>query len=156
MEQKTTTIQRPVVCKNCGFSTKYGDEMRSHYQAKHDLVWSGMQYLYSWAVGRANTYSWLHSHSLELDTSSLRICGQCSKPYVAYESRDECDECMKLPEVQAYLKYSYNRAGYEHVNHYTMICKKCGLKTNDISEQRSHGELKKVDGVLQHVCTIPN
>jgi hypothetical protein len=150
----TQTIQRPISCSACDdkFSTKNGNEMREHYQAKHDIVWSGMKYQYGWTVGSTNTYRWLHSDSLELDEEYLRKCDHCNKPYIAYNHQDDCDECLKLDVVQKSVKYSYNRSPIERTNHYTHFCKVCGEKSNDGFELRSHGELQKIDGKLQYIC----
>jgi len=155
-QEQLIQIEKEIKCSHCDFKTKNGSEMYDHLFHNETMFFHDMQYAMSWKVGRANTYRWLCGNATDLVVSALPKCDHCRKPYIAYNGGDDCEDCRKLPEVQAYLKYSYNRADYEDVNHYTHICKRCGINSNSISQHREHGELKEVDGVLQHFCEPKN
>jgi hypothetical protein len=154
---KTQTIEQPIVC-HCGFETKYGDEMRNHYQSKHDLVFSGMKYEYGWAVGPANAYSWLNSHSLELAEEGLRKCNNCDKPFIAYDHKDDCETCRKLPEIAIFPKYSRNLATSTHAPdsiyyNQKIVCDECGHVSKEFGEHDKHGVLVTLeDNTLRWMC----
>lgn len=155
----TQTITKPIECGACGkFETMYGDEMYSHYMNKHDIVFSGMKYQYGWAVGTGNTYAWLHSHDLVLDAEHLRKCNNCNTPFIAYDHKDDCDECRKLPEIAIFQKYSRNEASYTEPAdsiYYAkkLICDNCGHLSESYEAHHSHGDLVTLeDETLRYVC----
>lgn len=157
---QTIQIEKPIQCGDCDFATVDGEEMYSHFVHKHDIVWSYMQYRLSWAVGDRNTYHWMHSHTRTLDAEGLRKCEECNKPYIAYNHRDHCEDCLKIPKVQQYLKYSHNKAGYSEGDdslYYRkrIKCDRCDQVLDSYENQMKHGELLEIDGSLQYYCEIP-